>query len=257
MDIKFDSNDIKWFKGYKNLPQAYLKIKTPSVTGIINDMVPDPGLEEWIKEVGKEKAEKIMKAAGHRGTAMHVFIEEFLKVYKISRDPSKALKHTQKNAVLLLEEQKIPKDKIDIGRDLFYNFYSSEHIDAFLNLLGIELPVYSPFLYFRGLADIVYKRKGYGLASSDFKTSSTFIERGSIKEKKYKLQLGAYGLALDHMFKDKGIKTNYSSIISMHTKSSMIQLIECEGQDLEENKKEFKTLVKEWHKNNNQEFLFN
>ena len=57
------------------------------------------------------------------------------------------------------------------------------------------------------------------------------------------------------MYKEKGVITDYASIISMHTKSKRIQVIECEGQELEEKKKEFETLVKDWHKNNKQSFL--
>ena len=261
MDFQFDLKNVKWFRDRYNNPEAYIKIKTPSVSGVINDMIPDPGIEKWIEEVGKERADEITKASHQRGTAMHVFIEEYLKSYKDSRDPSKALKHTQLQSPLLLEKEGIPKQKIDIGRDLFYNFYESEYANSFLELIGTELPIYSPFLFFRGKADIVYKRSGITLTNSlsitDFKTANSYIEKGSVKEIKYKLQLGAYSLALDDMYVDKGIKSNYASIISMHTKSSMIQVIECFEDELEVKKEEFKTIVKNWHKKNNQWMIFN
>ncbi|MFW6310799.1 MAG: PD-(D/E)XK nuclease family protein [Nanoarchaeota archaeon] len=253
MDNKFDLNKIKWVKGWRNLPEAYYRIKTPSVTTIINDMIPDPGIDKWIEDVGKEVADKITKAAHDKGKSVHIFIEEFLKMLKESNDPSKALKHTQIESPKILESEGIPEDKIIKGRDIFYNFYDSEYAISLKDFIGIELPIYSPFLFFRGLADIVYKR--LGLSVSDFKTSSKTIEKGSIKEKKYKLQLGGYALALDHMYKDKNIVTNYASIISFSTKSNIIQTIECEGKELEEKKKEFETITKEWHKNNKQSFL--
>ena len=254
MDFQFNVKNIKWMKGWMDLPECYYRIKTPSVTGIINDLVPDPGIEQWIKDVGEEKAAAITKAAQHRGTAMHIFIEEFLKELYKTKDASKALRHTQVQAPLLLEKENVPSDKIDKGRDLFYNFYESDYANSFLELVGTELPIYSPFLFFRGKADVVFRRTGK-VASTDFKTASSYIEKGSVKEKKYKIQLGGYSLALDHMYKEKGIITNYASIISMHTKSQRIQVIECEGEDLEEKKREFETLAIEWHKNNNQSFL--
>ena len=255
--MEFDKSKVKWMKGWMDLPEAYFRIKTPSVTTIINDSIDDPGLEEWIKAVGEEKAAQITKAAQERGTSMHIFIEEFLKSYKESHDPSKALRHTQIQSPKLLEEEGIPKEKVSIGRDLFYNFYESDYANSLLEIIGTELPIYSPSLFYRGKADAVYKLMG--IAVSDFKTINKPIEKGSIKEKKYKLQLGGYALGLEHMYnqkKDVNVSINYASIISMHTKSEMVFVTECKDQELQKYKDEFENLCIEWHKSNCQSFLF-
>ena len=77
MANEFDLRDVKWTTGWKGLPEAYVRIKTPGVTSVIGDMIPDPEMEEWIRKVGQEKVDQILTAAGHRGTAMHCFIEQF------------------------------------------------------------------------------------------------------------------------------------------------------------------------------------
>ena len=92
--------DIKWEKGWQELPQAYVKIKVPGVTSVISDQIPDPGIEEWIKAVGEETANKITQAAHWRGTAMHIFIENWLIEMKKSGDPSAALKYTQQTGII-------------------------------------------------------------------------------------------------------------------------------------------------------------
>jgi CobQ-like glutamine amidotransferase family enzyme len=82
-----------------------------------------------------------------------------------------------------------------------------------------------------------------------------YIKKGSVKELKYKCQLGGYSAALDEMYLEKGITIKRSSILCVSTKSEILQEIICEGKELEEYKERFKTLVKEWHIKNNQTYL--
>jgi ATP-dependent exoDNAse (exonuclease V) beta subunit len=220
------------------------------------DLIPDPDWEKFKEEVGEEKAKQIQEAAWHRGTSMHTFIEHFLIELAKSKDPSKALQHTQQVSLPILENEGVPMEKIDKGRDMFFNFYYSEFANSFTDLIGTELPLYSPTLYYRGKADVFYNQKGIGRVITDFKTSSKRIEKGTVKELKYRRQLGAYALAAEHMLKDKEIKIEKASIVAVHTKSSLIQEIALQGDELEEQKKEFETLVREWHRINNQGFLF-
>ena len=74
----FDINKVKWTTGWKNLPTAYYPIKVPGVTTIINELIPDPEMEEWIRKVGQAKVDEIMTNASYRGTAMHTFIQNFI-----------------------------------------------------------------------------------------------------------------------------------------------------------------------------------
>lgn len=203
---KFNIKKVKWFKGWKDLPTAYYPLKVPGITTIINDMIPDPDMDKFVQEVGEEKAKQIMEAAAHRGTAMHAFMEHFIKKLAESKDPSLALQFTEKTTVPLLEKEGIPLDKIDKGRDMFHNFYYSDYSNAYINLIGTEMPIYSYKLFFRGLIDVFYNELGIGRVVSDFKSSSKPIDPESIKMKKYKRQVGAYALAVEHMFKDKNVK---------------------------------------------------
>jgi len=248
---------ISWKKGWHDLPEAQYRIKTPGVTSIINDMIADPEMENWILRDGKEKVDKILKLAGYRGTAMHIFIENFINSLATDKDPSKALKYTQVKSVKMLKEEKIPDNKIEEGRELFYKFYYSDFPSEFINLIKTEIPIYSPTYFYRGKIDIFYTAKAFGVSVTDFKTSSDFIKKDSLKEVKYKFQLGAYANAVDELYKHKNIVVKNSSILCVNTKTEMLQEITCSGKELEHYKNEFKTLAKQWHIKNNQKFLFN
>jgi len=257
MDFKFDLTQVKWVKGYYDLPEAYIKLKIPSVTTILNEMVPDPDLEKWKSDVGEEQAKKISESAGNRGTSMHTFIENFINILTKTKDPSEALKYTQIESQKILESLSIPQDRIDIGRDLFYNFYQSDFVNLYNQVINTELTLFSKKYFFRGKLDVIYKELLYGICVTDFKTSSSNIKKGSIKEKKYKLQCGAYCIAIEDMFEEKNIKINKSSILCMNTKTNGVQNIEIIGDELNSYKEEFKTLLREYHIKNNQEFLVN
>ena len=255
MDNEFDLRSVKWTIGWKNLPEAYVRIKTPGVTSVIGDMIPDPELEEWIRKVGKEKADKIMIAAGHRGTALHCFIEQFINTLSKTKDASEALKFTQINSPIILKKEEIPNYKIDEGRELFYKFYYSDFPTNYLAPIGIELGIYSPTLFYRGLVDIFYMDRVFGPSVTDFKTSNGYIKKGSVKELKYKLQLGAYANALEEMYASKKLLIKRSSILCVNTKSDTLQEVVSEGKELEHYKEEFKTLIKNYHIKNNQRYL--
>lgn len=257
MDFKPDLSRISWAKGSFDLPSAFYKLQIPSVTTIIGDMIPDPDLEKWKQEVGEEDAKKISDAASNRGTSMHTFIEEFMKHLSRTKDVSDSLKHTQIESQKKLKEQNIPQDKIDIGRDMFYKFYYSDYASNFDQLLATELILHSKKYYYRGKLDVIYNENLYGTVISDFKTSSSAIKKDSIKEKKYKYQLGGYCIAVEDMFEEKNLKINKASIICIQTKSDLVQAVELLEDELEYYKTEFKTLVKNWHIKNGQEFLTN
>ena len=252
---RVNPKDIKWITGWKGLPECYIKVKTPGVTSVIGDMIPDPEMEEWVRKMGQAKVDAILTAAGHRGTAMHMFIEHFITTYAKSKDPSEALRMTQTASPPLLLKEGIPQDKIDIGRELFYKFYYSEFANTYSELIAAELGIYSPTLFYRGLADVFFQDRVFGPVVTDFKTSSGYIKKGSVKELKYKYQLGAYANALEEMYKEKGLLIKRSTILCVNTKTEGLQEVVCEGKELQEYKDKFKTLVKNWHIKNNQGYL--
>jgi len=257
MDKKFSINNAKWVTGSHGLPEVYIKFNIPSVTRIISDMIPDPELEEWIRKVGKEKSEIIMKNAGDRGTSMHLFIENFINTYVKTKSVSDALRYTQEETPKTLLSINIPESKINEGRDLFYKFYYSDFIEVYKNLIGTELGVFSPTYFYRGKTDIFYNDRIYGPAITDFKSASDYIKKGSVKEYKYKCQLGGYALPLDEMYANKNLVIKRASILCITKAHNELQEIKCEGKELEKFKEEFKTLVKKWHINNNNNFIFN
>jgi hypothetical protein len=251
----FNLKDTKWITGWRGLPECYVKIRTPGVTTVIGDMIPDPEMEEWVRKMGQAAVDKILTAAGHRGTAMHMFIEHFITTYAKTKDASAALRMTQTTSPPLLLKEGIPQDKIDIGRELFYKFYYSDFANSYAGLIAAELGIWSPTLFYRGLADVFFQDRVYGPVVTDFKTSSTYIKKNSVKELKYKYQLGAYASAIEEMYKDKGLQIKRSTILCVNTKSEAVQEIVIEGKELEEYKEKFKTLVKDWHIKHNQGYL--
>lgn len=252
--MAFDRENIKWMAGSHGLPEAYYKMKVPSVSAILS-LIPDPEFDAWIASMGKERVDEIMKQAGYRGTAMHAFIEVFINTLFKTKDVSVALSTTQNTTPDILRKEEIPENKIIEGRDLFYKFYYSDFPSEYTNLMGTEIGIYSKNLFFRGKADILFKERIHGPKVTDFKTSSGYIKKGSVKEYKYKCQLGGYTLALDEMFKEKGIIVNSSSILCVNTHSDILQEIECSGNELQEYKEKFKSLAIEWHKQNGSQSL--
>jgi len=252
--MAFDRENIKWMVGNHGLPEAYYKMKVPSVSAILS-LIPDPEFDAWIASMGKERVDEIMKQAGYRGTAMHAFIETFINTLFKTKDVSVALSTTQTNTPDILRKEEIPENKIIEGRDLFYKFYYSDFPSEYTNLMGTEIGIHSKKLFFRGKADILFKERIHGPKVTDFKTSSGYIKKGSVKEYKYKCQLGGYTLALDEMFQEKGVIINASSILCVNTQSDILQEIECSGTELQEYKEKFKSLAIEWHKQNGSQSL--
>lgn len=255
MDQNFDLTRIKWIKDEYNNPTPYYKIKIPSVSTIINEEIPDPEYEKWVEEMGQEKVDQIMTAAGRRGSSMHIFIENFIIQYSKSKDVSEALRYTQEESPKILESEKIPNDKIEEGRNLFYKFYYSSYSNQYENIYMLEMPIYSPSLFYRGKLDIFYKDKIFGPSIVDLKSSNGKIKKDSIKDIKYKHQLSAYVIALEEMYKNKNLVINRASVLCVDKQSDVLQEIVCENDELKKYKESFETLLKNYHIRNNQQYL--
>ena len=255
MGFQFDLNNVKWIKGSYGLPEAVHKIKIPSVTTVIGEMIPDPDWDAFVAQVGKEKADQILTSAGHRGSAMHLFIENFITKFAESKDVSEALRFTQQESPKALLEDDIPENKINEGREYFYKFYYSDYSNIYTNLLAVEMGIYSPSLFYRGKLDVLYNHKLFGLSLTDFKSSNGKIKKGSAKELKYKYQLGGYANALDEMYKEKGLIINRATILCIDKNSEILQEVECLGKELQEYKQKFRELVIEYHTKMGQTYL--
>lgn len=255
MAFQFNKENIKWQKGSYGLPECVYKIKIPSVTTVISESIPDPEWDAFIAQVGKEKADQILTAAGNRGSAMHIYIENFISKFVQTDDVSEALRYTQEMSPIKLKEDGIPLNKITEGLNLFYKFYYSNYPNVYKGMIALELPIYSPTLFYRGKLDIIYKDSLYGICITDFKSSNGKIKKGSTKELKYKYQIGAYAYAVEEMYKEKNLIINRSSILCIDKKDDILQEVECSGKELEEYKQRFKTLCIEYHNKNNQSYL--
>jgi len=255
MAFQFNKENIKWQKGSYGLPECVYKIKIPSVTTVISESIPDPEWDEFVAKIGKEKADEIMRKAGNRGSATHIFVENFISQYHKSKDVSEALRFTQEESPKTLREEQIPDDKIEEGRNLFYKFYYSDYANQFSDLLAIELPIYSPSLFYRGKLDVLYRDKMFGIALTDLKSSNGKISKGSTKELKYFYQLGGYAYALDEMYKEKNLVVNKAAILCIDKQSDILQEIELTGVKLAEFKEKFKTLIIDYHIKHEQEYL--
>jgi len=254
MIFEFKRENIKWQKGSYGLPECVYKIKVPSVTTIISE-IPDPEWDEFIAKVGKEKAEQIMISAGNRGSSTHCFIENFLYKYAETKDVSEALKYTQEESPKKLREELIPDNKIEEGRNFFYKFYYSDYSNKFLDILAIELGVYSESLFYRGKLDVLYRDKLFGICLTDLKSSNGKIKKNSVKELKYKYQIAAYILAIEEMYKEKQLIVKKGSVLCIDKQSDILQEIILSGNDLIKYKEEWIEMVKDYHIKHNTEYL--
>lgn len=200
---------ITWKKGYYGWWNAYdekgKKLKVPSVSAVVSSK-DDPELDNWIKEVGEEAAERIMKLAGDRGTVLHTFMENFYLALAAKGDVEKALLYTQKKSLDQVQKQGIKETQIKTGRSMFYQlleeFAPNGENPEVHKVLGLEHKVVNYLMPYRGAYDINYltstESKLFNVIT-DYKSASSKIEEGSVKERKYKMQLSGYWTAYEQM----------------------------------------------------------
>lgn len=200
---------ITWKKGYYGWWSAYdekgNKLVIPSVSKVV-DSKDDPELDNWIEEVGEEAANRIMKLAADRGTALHKFMENYYLAFASKGDLKKSLLYTQRKTVQQLKEEKIAEKQIETGRNMFYQLLESFNMESdnpeVHKVLGLENKVANFTIPYRGAYDINYLWPAMNKLNNvitDYKSSSSFIEKGSVKERKYKLQLSGYWSAYEQM----------------------------------------------------------
>ncbi|MGL5691332.1 MAG: PD-(D/E)XK nuclease family protein [Bacteroidales bacterium] len=252
--IKFKRKDIKWSKNTYGYHDALLKIRVPSVTTIISDMIEDVEFEEWKKSVG-DKYEEILKYCADRGTSMHRMCEVFYQNVSAGKSFEEASILAKESVAIELENENIPVKCVQKGMQLFEKLYNSTVRDKLIQTKGTEIKLYSDKVFTRGALDIIYVYNGK-ICVSDFKTSSKYIEQGSVKEYKYKVQLGGYAVMLEDTFGDK-MPISLCSIICLSTSNDEndVQEISISGEEMEKYKELFRNYAKAWHTQNNQEYV--
>ena len=145
--------------------------KYPSITTILGSG-DKPWLTEWRNSMGIDKADKEMKRAAVRGTAVHLMIERFLQ-----NDPN-------------------PIKDQHIDHIAEYNSLKM-HLKKVNNILAQEIALYSDTMGVAGRVDCIAEYKGK-LAIIDFKTSNNDKSAAMIED--YFKQTTFYALAFEEMY---------------------------------------------------------
>ena len=178
-------------QGFYDLEINDKPIVVPSISKIL-DLVPDPDLDSFFDEVGEEKAKEIMKMAADRGTAMHLFLENYGSALMKGKSKDEALSESIYITPGELQRDGIPDFSVRTGEQLFMNLIR-EGFDATVKMpVALETPLTSWRDLYRGKFDLAFMNFSDEIEISDYKSSSKLIEHGTVKEKKYLFQTAAY-----------------------------------------------------------------
>lgn len=155
--------------------------KYPSITTILGSG-DKPWLNDWRQSLGFEKADKEMKRAADRGTAVHLMVERFLN------NEDKPTRGMQTDHITEFNTLRLHLKKIN-------------------NIVTQESALWSDMLRTAGRVDCIGEYQGK-LSIIDFKTSTTSKNMGMIQS--YWLQTTAYAI----MFQERyGIQIDQAVII--------------------------------------------
>jgi ATP-dependent exoDNAse (exonuclease V) beta subunit len=145
----------------------------PSVTSVLSSLSKE-GIDEWVKRVGTEEANKVKNQAASRGTKVHLMCEDY-----VANKPD-------------ILKGRMP-DTIPLFRQI--QPWLDENIESVYN---IEIPLYSKRLRSAGRCDLIAKVKGYGTCIIDYKTSGKPKEEHWITN--YFYQETAYSIMMEEMY---------------------------------------------------------
>lgn len=210
----------------------------PSVTTILSYKA-SSYLADLEKAIGKEELERIGNRAALRGTAMHKFLENYLICLKKKGDSDSCLLYTQRKSTdSLLHDME--KERVDVGRSLFYNVYHSGILDRIKKVIFTEQFLYSTANLFAGTSDFGYLDTKNQIVVTDFKSAST--PRNEDIVSKYKCQAAAYAIAFEEMY-EKPVQRGEIWI----SYPDGLQIEEVAGEEMEKYKQEFKDLCVTFH----------
>lgn len=210
----------------------------PSVTSVLS-LKSSSYLAELEENIGKEELQRISERAAKRGTAMHLFLENYMICMKQKGDPDTCLLYTQRKSTdTLLYE--MDKDRVDTGRSLFYNVYHSGVFDKIKKVIFTEKFLWSEKFLFAGTTDFGFIDMDDYIVITDFKSASS--PRTDDVIDKYKCQVGAYAIAFEEMY-NKPVQRGEVWI----SYPDGMQIITVKGDEMEEKKKEFVELCDTYH----------
>lgn len=218
----------------ENSPPLFL----PSVTTVLS-MKPSLYLKDLEEKIGKEALSRISDRAAKRGTAMHLFLENFMICMKHKGDPDMCLLYTQRKSTDALLHD-MDKDRVDVGRSLFYNVYHSGIFENIKKVIFTEKFLYSENFLFAGTTDFGFLDNDNGIVITDFKSASSPRDEETLD--KYKCQVAAYIIAFEEMF---GKNVQRGEIWISHPDG--MQTVEVYGTELENKKKEFVEYCSTYH----------
>ena len=232
---RFINEKMKWNNKY-NYPKSQRSIengfrkylfgdeKLPSVTTILSQTKSEEekaALENWKKRVGYKEANRIKTEASTRGTSMHSYLEDYLR----GRVNESFFESNEQHKVMAKEIiEKGIKGKLD-------------------EIYGMEETLYYPEKY-AGTADLIGVYQGKTVIC-DFKQANRPKKVDYIQD--YFLQLGAYTLAHDVVYKTK----MNAGIILLCTVDNLFQEFKIEGSELEMYQNLFLGRVKKFYEINN------
>jgi len=193
--------------------------KLPSVTTILDrtqSAEKREALRKWREAKGEEEATRIVDSSAARGTAMHKILEKY-----IIEDGYLDLTDNG------LQAHNMAKQVIERGLCNVPEFY------------GSEATLYYPGLY-AGSTDLVCIHKGED-AIVDFKQTNKPKKREWVED--YFLQLSAYGMAHDYVYKT----TINKAVIMMCSKDNYYQEFVIQGPEFREAKHKFLKRVTEYY----------
>lgn len=188
--------------------------------------------------LSKDELDFILKKAGQRGTAMHLFLENFMIWKKKGNDSDSCLLYTQRKSVdsLLYE---MNSDRISLGRTLFYNLYHSGIFDNIKKVIFTERFLFSEKYRFAGTSDFCYLDNDNKRVLVDYKSASGPRDKETID--KYKCQVAAYSIAFEEFYGkpiDRGeIWLSYNDDY---------EIFSLDGNEMMDRKKEFLDLTEEY-----------
>jgi hypothetical protein len=220
-------------RAYALIQEGVKPLFLPSVTSILS-LKHSSYLADLEEKIGKEDLQKISERAAKRGTAMHLFLENYMICLKHKGDADACLLYTQRKSTDTLLHD-MDKDRVDVGRSLFYNVYHSGLFDKIKKVIFTEKFLHSVEYLFAGTTDFGFLDINDYVVITDFKSASSPRDGETID--KYKCQVAAYAIAFEEMYKKP---VHRGEIWISHPDG--IQCIEVLGEEMEEKKEEFKAL---------------
>lgn len=208
-ELRFVYNK-KYESLYKWPEDSHLLLSFSRIMG----STPKPSIQNWIKKVGKEEAERIIEESKRIGTLMHTYLETSLWkfcniryqnlppiVAPAGKDPQEIKKASSMGSIILQEGL---KNKLQ-------------------EVWGMEAHVYFDH-YFRGKIDLVgvYNNKPCII---DFKQTRNPKKREWVEE--HFMQLACYGMSHNHLCKTK----IEQGIILMCSRDLQYQEFKLEGKE--------------------------